>query len=151
LKGNLYLGYRAVIAHPLRRLFDTSELSGKRRFLANYATEGNLPTSLEDREVLLAASRCIHCGLCDAQDVALAAARRSEYLGASQLPVRLSRAMPDLEQARAVLARVDENGLKAGEAVCPTRVPLVTLWRYLQRKLAELDAEKQAAAAVHKA
>ncbi|HLL54804.1 MAG TPA: (Fe-S)-binding protein [Myxococcaceae bacterium] len=151
LKGNLFLLYRAAVAHPLRLLLDSSELPGKRRFLANYAPEGNLPTSLADREVLLAASRCIHCGLCDAQDLALAAAPRTGYLGASQLPVRLSRAMPDLEQARGVLSRVNEQGLRAGEAVCPTRVPLVTLFRYLERKLAELDAEKQAAAAIQKA
>lgn len=138
LKGDLYMGYRAAIAHPLRLLFSRDERTGKQKFLDNYAPEGLLPTSAEDRETLQAASRCIHCGLCDAYDAALAALPRTLYDGASVLPVAWSRATPDLPAARAALERILPEQLARAEAVCPTRVPLRRIVAYLHRKLDEL-------------
>lgn len=141
LKGNLFLGYRAVIAHPLRKLFDNDERPGKVRFLANYAPEGNIPTSLEDRAVLRGASRCIHCGLCEAYDNELSKLPRTLYDGAALIPVALTRASPDLPRARQLLSRLDPSLLASAEAVCPTRVPLRDLAAYLKRKLDELERE----------
>lgn len=60
LKGDLYLRYRAAIVHPLKKLFSRDERTGKQRFLDNYAPEGLLPTTEEERRILHAASRCIH-------------------------------------------------------------------------------------------
>src|SRR5262249_46715732 len=57
LKGDLYLAYRALIAHPLKRLFSTDVRSGKQRFLDNYAPEGLVPMSAEDRRILQEAAR----------------------------------------------------------------------------------------------
>jgi succinate dehydrogenase/fumarate reductase-like Fe-S protein len=139
LKGDLYMGYRAAIAHPLRLLFSRDERTGKQKFLDNYAVEGLLPTSAEDREVLQAASRCIHCGLCDAYDGALSSLPRTLYDGASVLPVAWSRATPDLPAARAAVGRIAPEQLARAEAVCPTRVPLGRIVAYLRRKLDELD------------
>ena len=139
LKGDLYMGYRAAIAHPLRLLFSQDERTGKQRFLDNYAPEGLLPTSAEDRAVLQAASRCIHCGLCDAYDAALSSLPRTLYDGASLLPVAWSRATPDLPAARAAVERIAPEQLARAEAVCPTRVPLGRIVAYLRRKLEELD------------
>ena len=138
LKGDLYMGYRAAIAHPLRMLFSGDERTGKQKFLDNYAREGLLPTSAEDREVLHAASRCIHCGLCDAYDAALSSLPRTLYDGASAIPVAWARATPDLPTARAALQRILPEQLARAEAVCPTRVPLRRVAAYLQRKLEEL-------------
>ena len=138
LKGDLYMGYRAAVAHPLRLLFSNDERTGKQKFLDNYAPEGLLPTSAEDREVLHAASRCIHCGLCDAYDAALSSLPRTLYDGASALPVSWSRATPDLPAAHAALERLHPEQLARAEAVCPTRVPLRRVAAYLQRKLEEL-------------
>src|ERR671931_1871959 len=120
LKGDLYMGYRAAIAHPLRLLFSNDERTGKQKFLDNYAPEGLLPTSAEDREVLQASSRCIHCGLCDAYDAALSSLPRTLYDGASVLPVAWSRATPDLPTARAALRRLAPEQLARAQAVCPT-------------------------------
>jgi succinate dehydrogenase/fumarate reductase-like Fe-S protein len=145
LKGNSYLVYRALI-HLLKQPFAGDGRGGKARFLANYAPEGNLPTSTEDRAVLRGASRCIHCGLCEAYDLALAAQPRSVYEGASALPVSYARAVPDLRHARKALERLDEGQLAGAEAICPTRVPLREIARYLKRKLAELDREIERAA-----
>jgi succinate dehydrogenase/fumarate reductase-like Fe-S protein len=144
LKGDFFLGYRAVIAHPLRKLFDLSPLSGKERFLANYGGEGLVPMSVEDREILAGAARCIHCGLCDAYDGALSVIPRTVYDGASVLPVAYSRATPDLPRAREAISRLTEAHLTRAEAVCPTRVPLRRIAQYLRRKLAQV-AEQQVA------
>lgn len=142
LKGNLYLGYRALIAHPLRKLFDTDPRSGKERFLANYAPEGLVPISLEDRAVLKGASRCIHCGLCDAYDPSMSALPRTMYDGASLLPVAYARATPGLNRIAAVLERLEDAALVKAERVCPTRVPLKEIAAMLKRKLAELRVEQ---------
>lgn len=138
LKGDLYLAYRALIAHPLRRLFSPDERSGKQRFLDNYAAEGLVPISAEYRELLYQASRCIHCGLCEGFDGALSVLPRTTYDGASLLPISYSRATPDLPRARAALDALAENQLVRSEAVCPTRVPLRALARSLRRELEEV-------------
>jgi len=143
LKGNLYLGYRALIAHPLRMLMEQEQGPGEQRFLRNYAGEGNIPLTLEDREVLRGASRCIACGLCDGFDGALASASRTVHLGASLFPVSLSRATPDLPHARADVEAIAQDQLWKSEAVCPTRVPLRAIAGYLKRKLEELDRMRE--------
>ena len=40
LKGDLYLAYRALVAHPLRKLLTHDARTGLQRFLDNYAAEG---------------------------------------------------------------------------------------------------------------
>lgn len=140
IKGDLYLAWRAAVAHPLRLLFSTDDRSGRERFLSNYAVEGNLPTSEADRRVLQGAARCIHCGLCDAYDPSLSKLPRTVSDGPSLLPIALARATPDLPHAREVLRAIDDSALRQAERVCPTRVPLVEIAVYLRSKLAELDA-----------
>src|SRR5687767_5835453 len=112
LRGDLYMGYRAAIAHPLKKIFSGDERTGKQKFLDNYAPEGLLPTSAEDRAVLHAASRCIHCGLCDAYDPSLSKLPRTVYDGASLLPVSYARATPDLPRARTALDRISPEMLQ---------------------------------------
>jgi succinate dehydrogenase/fumarate reductase-like Fe-S protein len=144
LKGDLFLGYRAVIAHPWRKLRDEDLRTGEERFLANYGPEGLLPTTAADREVLNGASRCIHCGLCDAYDPSLSVLPRTVHLGASQLAVSYSRASPDIRHTAEILSRLEEAQLVRAEAVCPTRVPLRQILVYLRRKLEELKAHPPA-------
>lgn len=139
LKGNMFLGYRAIFAHPWKRFLSEDLRTGKERFLDNYAPEGCLPTTEADREILRGASRCIHCGLCDSADRALSTLPRTLYSGASQIPVSWSRAVPDLPHLREVLTRLDDSQLDAAEAVCPTRVPLRAIVGLLRRKLEELE------------
>src|ERR1700687_3813265 len=109
LKGDLYLAYRALIAHPLKRIFNTDERSGKQQFLDNYAPEVLVPMSVADRQILPAAARCIHCGLCDAFDRPLRMIPRSVYDGTSLLPISYSRATPDPPPAAAALAEPRED------------------------------------------
>jgi len=137
LEANLYWGYRAVIAQPLKRLLQGDSAKGLQKFLANYAPEGLLPLTADDHQVLLGASRCIHCGLCDAST----AAGDGSFLSVSLLPVAYARATPHLVNLEGALSELHFDALKKAEAVCPTRVPLVALARYLQRKLIEAKRE----------
>ncbi len=143
IKGDLYLAYRALVAHPLRKLFSTDQRSGKQRFLDNYAPEGLVPISAADRQLLQKASRCIHCGLCEGFDAALSVLPRTTYDGASLLAICYSRATPDLPQARTALEGLSEDLLVRSEAVCPTRVPLRSLLGYLRRQLDEVARQQR--------
>ena len=59
-----YLAWRALVAHPLRRIFGRRG-TGLERFQAAYVAEGLAPTTPEDRALGEAASACVACGLCE--------------------------------------------------------------------------------------
>ncbi len=116
-----YLAWRAIVAHPLKRLFRQSG-SGLERFRAAYVSEGLVPTRTEDRAVGEAASACIACGLCETCcDLALAtpAVRALGLHAAFRL---YSRSFADLPLAAEALAEC--SGCAGCDAVCPTRVPI---------------------------
>ncbi|WP_373046318.1 (Fe-S)-binding protein [Vulgatibacter sp.] len=137
LGADLYLAWRAAVVHPLRRLLD-KEPQGKERFLANYGPEGLVPTTPRDKAMLAAAGRCISCGLCDQLDGQLGAVARGEYQGASLLPRQYARSSVELHRAKAAIEAIDPAAYRAGEAVCPTRVPLVAIAAWLQERLARV-------------
>jgi hypothetical protein len=131
LKGNLFLAYRAVWAHPFRIFIGSDDRTGKERFLANYAGEGNIVTAGEEREWLAQAGRCINCGLCEA-----AAALRA---WPSAMAISHSRATPQLPHAKALLEKLRPEILAEAEALCPTRVPLSGLAAFLSRRLKQVE------------
>jgi len=139
LGADLYLAWRALVVHPLRQLLDRGP-RGKERFLGNYGPEGLVPTSPEDKAMLAAAGRCISCGLCDELDGQLGRIARGEYQGASVLPRQYARSTVELRWAAPAIEPIDPEAYRAGEAVCPTRVPLVALARWLQERLERIDA-----------
>src|SRR5215469_8391566 len=114
LEANAYWGYRALIAQPLKRLFQVGATSGVERFLANYGSEGLLPLTEADRQVLRGASRCIHCGICDA----FGPESRGSFQGASYLATAYSRATPHLTDLEAALAGLAPKDLERAEALC---------------------------------
>lgn len=134
LASDGYLVWRALVAHPLRRAFDTGP-GGREKFLAHYAPEGLVPTTPADKAMLAAASRCIGCGLCDAFDGQLLRLPRQVYGGASLLPLQYARSSVELVHAREALERIDPDAYREAEAVCPTRVPLVNLAKWLGERL----------------
>jgi succinate dehydrogenase/fumarate reductase-like Fe-S protein len=122
-----YLAYRALVAHPVKRLRQTG--TGLERFLANYAGEGLVPTRPEDRALGEEASACIACGLCEpACDLARAVpALRAMGLHAA---FRLyGRSSAELPLARAALEAC--AACSACEGVCPTGVPIARVVRGL--------------------
>lgn len=137
--GNLYLGYRAMVVWPLKSLLPGRE-RGVSRFWKNYASEGLIPSTGEDREMLAASSRCISCGLCDAFDPALGRLG-ADYDGVSTLPRQVARSSADLAVAAPLLARIHPASYRQAESVCPTGVPLVGIAHWLRDR-----AERVAAA-----
>lgn len=116
-----YLGYRALVAHPLRKLFRRRG-TGLERFRANYVSEGLGPTSPADRADALAAQACISCGLCEIGCNLAAANPQFRALGVHAVfrlyarnPVELPLAAPVLQGCASC----------AGcHALCPTGVPI---------------------------
>lgn len=114
-----YLGWRAVVAHPLRRLFQRG--SGSARFAGNYESEGLVRTGPEARAVGEAASACIGCGLCETGcDLAAPPPVRSLGLHAAfRLYSRSSVELPHAVEALEACA-----GCAGCESLCPTGVPI---------------------------
>jgi ferredoxin len=119
-----YLGYRAVLAHPFKRLRQRG--SGRERFLASYAPEGLLPTAPEDRRLGEAASRCVACGLCEpCCDVPRSPALRALGLHAA---FRLSsRSTTELGFGAELFRACAACATPTCDASCPTGVPIAAL------------------------
>ena len=85
-----YLAWRALVAHPLKRLFRRRG-TGLERFHAAYVSEGLVPTLPEDRAAGEAASACIACGLCETGcDLAAADAGGARPRDPRRLPALLA-------------------------------------------------------------
>lgn len=133
-----YLGYRALVAHPLKRLRQVG--SGSERFLASYAPEGLVPTRPEDLRIGEEASACIACGLCESACDLAAAVPAIRALGLhaafrlySKSSVELPWAAPALE-ACATCSGCD--------GACPTGVPISRIVGSLRERLARYPAAR---------
>lgn len=134
----LFLGWRAIVLHPLRALLAGDR--GKQRFLRNYATEALIPYSRADRALLPRFSGCIQCGLCDAVCPLMRQLPPAQWRGPSLFAVAYSRATPELPQLRTPLAHLDRCGAcRACQDICPRAVPLLDLFAFTRRKLAEVE------------
>jgi heterodisulfide reductase subunit C len=132
LSALAYLGYRAILAHPLKRLRQVG--SGGERFLANYAGEGLVPTRAEDRRVGEEAAACIACGLCESAcelAPAVPAIRAMGLHAAFRLYSKSSAELPFAASALEACA-----GCGACEGVCPTGVPISRIVLSLRERLA---------------
>jgi heterodisulfide reductase subunit C len=124
-----YLAWRALVAHPLKRLFRWRG-TGLARFRAAYVVEGLVPTRPEDRAVGAAAAACISCGLCDTGcDLARAtpAVRALGLHAAFRLYGRSSAELPLAAEALEACA-----GCTGCDALCPTRVPIARVLAHLR-------------------
>lgn len=118
------------------RLFSRS---GKRRFLANYGTEGLVPMGVKDRAVAAEFSRCIACGLCDE----VAAQRTRLRTKPSEFVRCHTRNLPDFMLLEEAIADMNALPLAELEAVCPTRVPIRALVDFAQRHSDDIRRETQ--------
>jgi heterodisulfide reductase subunit C len=132
-----YLAYRALLAHPFKRL--RAEGSGLERFLKNYAGEGLVPTRPADRAVGEAASACIDCGLCASACDLAGAAPEVRALGLPAVFRLLGRSSAELVHARAALEACAACG--ACDPICPTGVPISDVVRHTLERLAASHAE----------
>lgn len=142
LKAMLYLGYRAVLAHPLKMLRRRG--SGLDRFRAAYVAEGLAPVTAEDRAIALAAQECISCGLCEA-GCALAGADPSVRALGLHAAFRLyGRGPQELPLAAGALAAC--AGCAGCDALCPTGVPISRVVTHLASRARAMAAAPAAEA-----
>ncbi len=116
-----YLGWRAVVAHPLKRAFRRRG-TGLERFSAAYVSEGLVPTRTEDRAVGEAAAACIACGLCETGCDLAGASPEVRALGLHAAFRLYSRSSTELPLAREALDAC--AGCAGCDALCPTGVPI---------------------------
>jgi heterodisulfide reductase subunit C len=131
LRALAYLGWRALVAHPLKRLF-RQRGTGLERFSDAYVSEGLVPTSPEDRAVGVAAAACIACGLCEAGCDPPGAAPAVRALGLHAAFRLYSRNAAELPLAREALEAC--AGCAGCEALCPTGVPISRIVRHLRAR-----------------
>jgi heterodisulfide reductase subunit C len=127
LHALLYLGWRAVLVQPIKRLFQRG--TGLERFEANFAADRLVPTSVVDREVTFEASRCIGCGLCEPGCRLAEASPAVRALGLPSAFRLIGRTSADLVNARELLAAC--AGCAGCAAHCPTGVPIGQVVRHL--------------------
>jgi len=116
-----YLAWRALVAHPLKRLFKWRG-TGLDRFRAAYVAEGLAPAEPARRAAAEAASACISCGLCETGCDLATATPVVRALGLHAAFRLYSRTTMDLALAGDALERC--AGCAGCEALCPTRVPI---------------------------
>lgn len=127
-----YLAWRALLAHPLRRLFRRRG-TGLDRFTAAYVAEGLGPTTAEDRAVAEAASACVSCGLCEPGCELAGAAPAVRALGLHAAFRLYSRSVAELPLAAEALSAC--AGCAGCDALCPTGVPISRIVRHLRAKV----------------
>lgn len=127
-----YLAWRALVAHPLKRL--ATRGSGLERFRAEYVSEGLVPTRPEDRDIALAASACISCGLCELGCDLAGAAPAVRSLGLHAVFRLYSRSAAELPLARDALAAC--AACAGCDPLCPTGVPITRIVRHLAARAA---------------
>jgi heterodisulfide reductase subunit C len=124
-----YLAYRALLAHPLKRLRRRQRGNGLQQFERNYVREGLVPTTDEDRAIAEAAQDCICCGLCEPGCGLAGAAPAVRALGLHAVFRLYSRNAA--ESTLAAEALVACAGCTGCDALCPTGVPISRIVTHL--------------------
>jgi hypothetical protein len=127
----------AIIRTVIRRLFRRGRV-GIAAFRANYDADRLPPVSPEERAELGTFGRCIACGLCDRGEAERIAASAGAYRGVMALMLASSRNMPDFREAALSFQHVPDAVLAEKERICPTRVPMRRIARFVRAKALEL-------------
>jgi hypothetical protein len=115
------------------RLLRIGTRYGLGAFERNYAADGILPTTREDRALLLQAGRCIACGRCERGDAALRVQGNPDYPGLMTLVLATTRNQPDFAEAAPSWSLLSEETLSQRQRRCPTAVPIARLGPLVQR------------------
>jgi heterodisulfide reductase subunit C len=141
VRSYAWLAWRAVVSHPLRALRQRG--TGQERFLANYASEGLAPTSVEERAGAEAASACITCGLCESGCALRAAIPSIRDLGLHAAFRLYSKSAEMLGRSGDALSAC--ASCTGCEPLCPTGVPIARLVRTFAARAASDAARRDPA------
>jgi hypothetical protein len=132
VKAIVLLGFTLLVT-LLRRLFSRRG-TGLQSFRENYDADGLPPLTAEERRKMPSFERCIACGLCDRGEAERIARSGGAYRGVMALMVAGSRSMPDFRAAAYSFSFVPEDVLAEKERICPTRVPMRDIARFVRDK-----------------
>jgi succinate dehydrogenase/fumarate reductase-like Fe-S protein len=137
-----------ALLRTLWRLAWHRQIDGLAHFRDNYDEDGLTPLTEDDRGQMRNFGRCIACGRCDRGDAERILASRGEYRGTMGLVLAASRSMPDYRAAARGFAHLSEADLEAKERLCPTRVPLRQIARFVHANAAAARVSLPAAQGV---
>jgi hypothetical protein len=135
IKALLLLGL-ALIRTLLKILFGLNR-RGVDAFTSNYAADGLPRVSPEERERIATFGGCIACGICDRGESERIAASQGAYPGIMSLMLAGSRSMPDYGATAIGLSYVDDETLSKKEQLCPGRVPMRQIARFIRSKASQ--------------
>jgi hypothetical protein len=125
-----------ALLRTLWRITWHRRIDGLAQFRINYAEDGLTALTDTDRREMRNFGRCIACGRCDRGDGARILSSRGQFKGTMGLVLAASRSMPDYRAAARGFARLTEAELAEKEQLCPTRVPLREIARFVQANAA---------------
>jgi hypothetical protein len=127
----------ALLRTVVRRLFGRGR-EGIAAFRANYDADRLPPVTPEERADLGTFGRCIACGLCDRGEAERILSSGGAYRGVMSLMLAASRNIPDFREAALSFQHVPDAVLAEKERICPTRVPMRKIARFVRAKAVEL-------------
>lgn len=104
---------------------------GLPQFRESYRADRLFSVTAEERAAFATLGRCVACGLCNVGEGARMAESGGAYGGAMDLMLASSRNMPDFDAAARSFALVPETRLAELEALCPARVPMRRIARFV--------------------
>jgi len=134
LKALLLLAL-SLITTLFRRLIGRGR-HGIAAFRENYDADGLPPVTPDERAKMAGFQRCIACGLCDRGEAERIARSGGAYRGVMALMLSGARSMPDFRAAAYSFSFVPESVLEEKERICPARVEMVALSRFVREKAA---------------
>jgi hypothetical protein len=134
-----------ALLRTLWRLVWHRHIDGLARFRENYAEDGLTSLNEHERQQMRHFGRCIACGRCDRGDAPRVLASKGTFRGTMGLVLAASRSMPDYRAAARGFAHLSEAELEMKERLCPTRVPIRELARFVQANAAAARVSPPAA------
>ncbi|MEZ4227024.1 MAG: hypothetical protein R3B13_39160 [Polyangiaceae bacterium] len=136
LKAFLFLTW-ALVRTFFIRLFGGGR-QGIAAFRENYDADRLPPVTPDERRVMAEFGRCIACELCNRGEGERIEGSAGAYRGVMEVVLAGSRSMPDFRAAAMSLTHVPEEALAEKEALCPARVPIREITRFVRSKAAEV-------------
>ncbi len=128
----------ALVRVLLLRAF--GRITGLALFRQNYGPDRLPPVAAAERAAMPGFSGCFACGRCNLGEAERVRGSGGEYPGVMAFVLASSRSMPDFDAARRALTHMPDELLAQKENICPARVPLRALARFVRAKSDAMSA-----------